>query len=266
VEWKSRAARRILSSGVQRSAPSRRDVIVTTQGVDPMKALLLLAVVTALMQPPSRRFEELTFRTPEGGTILYGLSIPGAYDPRQPRPLVLALHPGGDRTPYYGDMFMRQIFLPGLDALDPIMVAPDCPSGAWTDAGAERAVMALLDKVMTDYAIDRRRILVTGFSLGGSGTWFMSSRHPDLFTAAIVMAGRTDEPTERLGAIPTYVIHSREDEVVPFAQAQQRTGELERMGRIVEFDALQGLGHYNMGGYVGALQRAGRWVAQQWTK
>jgi len=231
-----------------------------------MKALFLLALIAALVQPPASRFQKLTFQTPDKTTILYGRAVPGDYDPRRPRPLVLALHPGGDKTPYYGDQFMRQIFFPGLADLDPIMVAPDCPTRAWSDPAAEQAVMALVDSVIAEYAVDRRRILVAGFSLGASGTWFMSSRHADLFTAAIVMAGRTNEPVEQLGKIPTYIIHSRDDQVVPFAQAEQRATELERMKRIVKFEALQGLGHYDMRGYVGALQRAGSWVTEHWEK
>jgi predicted esterase len=94
----------------------------------------------------------------------------------------------------------------------------------------------------------------------------MSSQHADRYTAAIVLAGRTDEPLERLAKIPTYIIHSRDDEIVPFAQAEQRAAELSAMGRVVKFEALQGLGHYAMRGYVGALQRAGRWVAERWEK
>jgi predicted peptidase len=231
-----------------------------------MKSFLLLALVAEMVQAPAPRFQRLTFRSPDGTTMLYGRSVPGDYDPRQPRPLVLVLHPGGERMPYYGDQVMRQVFQPGLGALEPIMVAPDCPTRAWSDPDAEKAVMALIAAVMTDYAIDRRRILVTGFSLGGSGTWFMSSHHTDLFTAAIVLAGRTDEPLERLAMIPTYVIHSRDDEVVPFAQAEERAAKLGDMGRIVKLEALQGVGHYAMRAYVGALQRAGRWVAEAWDK
>jgi predicted peptidase len=231
-----------------------------------MKALILLALVAELLQPSASRFQRLTFRAPDGARILYGRTIPADYDPSRPRPLVLALHPGGERLPFYGDQFMRQIALPGLAELDPIMVAPDCPTPAWSDPIADQAVMALIDSVMAEYAIDRRRILVTGFSLGGSGTWFMSSHHADRFTAAIVMAGRTEEPLERLASIPTYIIHSRDDENIPFAQAEQRAAGLTALGRVVKFDALQGVGHYAMRGYVGALQRAGRWVAERWEK
>jgi predicted peptidase len=231
-----------------------------------MKALFLLVLSAVLLQPPVSRFQRLTFRAPDGTKLLYGRTIPDDYDPRRPRPLVVALHPGGARTPFYGDQFMRQVALPGLADLDPIMVAPDCPTPAWSDPVADQAVMALIDNVMAEYAIDRRRVLVTGFSLGGSGTWFMSSHHTDRFTAAVVLAGRTEESLERLAKIPTYIIHSRDDEVVPFAQAEQRAAALSALGRVVKFEALQGPGHYAMRDYVGALQRAGRWVAERWGK
>ena len=51
------------------------------------------------------------------------INTPDNHDPGQPRPLVLALHPGGEKTPYYGAQFMRSLFLPGLRELNPIMVA-----------------------------------------------------------------------------------------------------------------------------------------------
>ena len=128
-------------------------------------------------------------------------------------------------------------------------------------------MIALLASVLDDYAVDRRRILVTGFSLGGRGTWFMASRHADLFTAAIPMAASTgDDPIDRLGTIPTYVIHSRDDVVVPFATAERIARQLEQMGRPVRFAALRDLGHFEMGGHVDALRRAGRWIAERWNR
>src|SRR6202171_2356050 len=168
----------------------------------PMKPLIVAALLAAFLQPPAFRWQQKTLETPDGTTLLYGRAVPGDYDPKQPRPLVLALHPGGEKTPYYGAQYMRSIFLPGLRELNPIMVAPDCPTRAWSDPAAEKAVMALVENVLSEYSVDRRRVLVMEFSLGGGGTWFMESRHSELFTAAIVMAGATDEPLERLGKIP----------------------------------------------------------------
>jgi predicted peptidase len=231
-----------------------------------MKPLIVGTLFAAFLQVPAFRLQQRTLQTPDGRTLFYGRAVPGDYDPKQPRPLVLALHPGGEKTPYYGAQYLRSVFLPGLRELNPIMVAPDCPTRAWSDPAAEKGVMALMENVLSEYSIDRRRILVIGFSLGGRGTWFMESRHPDLFTAAIVMAGTTDEPLEGLARIPTYIIHSRDDQVVPFAQAEQRAAALERMGRPVKFEALEGLGHFDMGGYSPALLRAGSWVAERWGK
>jgi predicted peptidase len=231
-----------------------------------MKPLIVAALFAALLQAPAFRLQQKTFETPDGTTLLYGRVVPGDYDPKQARPLVLALHPGGERTSFIGAQYMRTVFLPGLRELNPIMVAPDCPTPAWSDPAAEKAVMALMQNVLSEYSIDRRRILVIGFSLGGRGAWFMESRHPDLFTAAIVMAGTTDEPIESLARIPTYIIHSRDDQVVPFDQAQQRAAALERMGRPVRFEALEGLRHFDMGGYSPALRRAGSWVVERWNR
>lgn len=227
--------------------------------------LLALVLFAALSQQAAPAVLQRTFVSPEAGRILYGISIPAGYTSGEPRPLVLALHPGGERTPYYGLSFMRGIVSPALRDLGAIIVAPDCPARAWSDPTADRAVMALLESVMREYAVDRRRILVTGFSMGGRGTWFMSARHSDFFTAAIPIAGSSgDEPLERLGRIPTYVIHSRNDQVVPFGPDEQTTLQLGKLGRVVRFEPLDGIGHYEMGGYVDALTRAGRWVVERW--
>lgn len=232
-----------------------------------MKILLASTLLALLSQLSAPSVLQRTFVTPDAGRILYGISVPADYNSRQPRPLVLALHPGGERTPYYGLSFMRGIVSPALKELGAIIVAPDCPTRAWSDPMADRAVMALIQNVLENYAIDRRRILVTGFSLGGRGTWFMSSHHADLFTAAIPIAGSSGgEPLDRLGRIPTYVIHSRDDEVSPFEPDERTTRELEKLGRLVRFEALEGLSHYAMGGYVDALTRGGRWVAERWEK
>ena len=227
--------------------------------------LLASALFALLGQSTPPAVLQRTFVAPESGRILYGISVPAGYSAREPRPLILALHPGGERTPYYGLSFMRGIVSPALKDLNAIIVAPDCPTRSWSDPAAEQAVMALLQNVMKEYAVDRRRILVTGFSLGGRGTWFMSSRHADLFTGAIPIAGSSgDEPLDRLGTIPTYVIHSRQDQVVPFEPDERTTRQLEKMGKPVRFEALDGLGHYEMGGYIDALTRGGKWIAERW--
>jgi len=227
----------------------------------------LAAALLGFLQPPAPGLHRSTFPLEGRDPMPYAIAIPRGYDGQDARPLVLALHPGGGRIPYYGAAFVEQIVGRGLDGVHAVIVAPDCPTQAWTDPIADQAVMALLARVLADYRIDRRRILVTGFSLGGRGTWFMASHHADVFTAAIAMAAPTgDETLDRLATIPTYVIHSREDQVVPFAPAERTARALEKLGRPIRFEALDAASHYDMGAYVEPLRRAGRWVTDRWKR
>jgi predicted peptidase len=231
------------------------------------KRLILLCLLLLPARPASAAIHQRTFSVPQlpaVGLLRYGISVPDG-DRRQPRPLVLALHPGGERPAFYGSMYLARLFMPALERLGAIVIAPDCPTPAWTDADADQAVMALLQSVLGEYPIDRRRILVIGYSLGGRGSWFMAARHPDFFTAAIPIAGSPDgQPLERLGRIPTYVIHSRGDEIIPPGPDERAIAELDKLGRPAMIDLVDGGGHFDTSSYAPALIRAVNWVERQW--
>lgn len=231
-----------------------------------MTLLALLPALLAAFQTLAPGGYRMTLPVPGASEPMpVALIVPRGYDGTEPRPLVLALHPGGTRFPFYGGAFMDQVVAPGLYDLDPIIVAPDCPTQSWSDPVSEEAVLTLMKRVMAEFNVDPQRVLVTGFSMGGRGAWFMSARHTDLFTAAIVMAGSMGgQPLDTLGAIPTYVIHSRDDEVVPFGPAERGVRDLERQGRTVRFQALDGPGHFDMNEYVEPLRRAADWIADRW--
>ena len=228
--------------------------------------LLTTTLLGTLFQAPLEPgLHNTTFDVEGVGTLTYGIWIPRDYDPAEPRPLVLALHPGGSRGPYYGTTFLQGIVGPALSDWGAIIVAPDAPARSWANDTSERGVMALLDDVMDRYAVDTERILVTGFSLGGRGTWYMAARHPDLFSAAIPMAARSDSDDAALvGDMPVFIIHARDDEVVPFEPAQQLAREMEEREQTVSFMALDGVGHFQMG--IEPLRAAGEWVGERWAE
>ncbi len=199
------------------------------------------------------------------GAMPYAVSVPAGYDPATPAPLILALHPGGAQGSYYGSRNMQTIFEPALRGLNAVVVAPDAPTRRWATDVSDRGVMALLHEMVEEYSIDRTRILVTGFSLGGRGTWFFATRHPDFFTGAIPIAGRPgDDPLDALGDMPVHIVHSRADELVPVGPAEDAANQLREAGGNVVFTALDGIGHFTMGAYVPALRDAGEWMARQW--
>ena len=229
-----------------------------------MRWLLTTVLLSTMVQTPlDPGLHNTTIEVEDVGTVSYGILIPRDYDPAEPRPLILALHPGGSRGPYYGTQFLRGVVAPALQNWGAIIVAPDVPDRRWTNETSERGVLALLDDVIARYAIDTNRILVTGFSLGGRGTWYMASRHPDLFAAAIPMAARSDSDDAALvGDMPVFIIHAREDQVVPFGPAEQLAQEMEERGQTVSFLPLEGVGHFQMG--AAPLREAGDWVLERW--
>jgi predicted peptidase len=234
-----------------------------------MNALLAIALTGLVAQemPVSPGIHDLTLSSAGRVAMTYAVSIPKGYSPGRPVPLVLVLHSGGQRFPHYGREFMKMLVQPALNDWGAIMIAPDCPTESWTDDAAEQAVVALVQQAQQAYPIDRRRVLVTGFSLGGRGTWFLASRHADLFTAAIPMAASTGGAAlSQLGTIPTYIIHSRDDQVVAFGPEERTAKELTALGRPVRFEALWGLTHYEMFRYVEALRKGGRWVMERWNE
>ena len=209
---------------------------------------------------------ETVFDLGDGTVMRYAMSTPAGYtpSPERPRPLVLALHPGG-RSEYYGSWFMQSIVEPALRDWGAIIVAPDVPDERWASEPSERALLALVHHVVDRHDVDRARVLVTGFSMGGRGAWYMSTRHPELFTGVIVMAtGPGDGPLENLSATPLYIIHSPDDEVVPYPPVEEFALRLSARGYPVQMMRLPGANHGMMGDYVAPLTAAGEWMWRQW--
>ena len=231
-----------------------------------MPWLLTTALLATLAQPArGPGLHNATIEVDAVGTVTYGLWVPRDYDAGEPRPLVLALHPGGSPGPGYGAQFLRGIVAPALQDWGAVVVSPDAPGRRWDNEISERGVLALIDDVRAQYAIDPARILVTGFSMGGRGTWYFAGRHPDLFSAAIPMAARSDpDDARRVGDMPVFIIHARNDEVVPFEPAERTAQKMEARGQTVSFLPLEGVGHFQM--RAEPLRTAGEWVRQRWAE
>ncbi|WP_215399231.1 alpha/beta hydrolase-fold protein [Rheinheimera oceanensis] len=54
---------------------------------------------------------------------------------------------------------------------------------------AEQDVLAILQNVQASYHTDASRLYLTGISYGGFGSWFMASKHPQLFAAVAPVVG-----------------------------------------------------------------------------
>lgn len=227
--------------------------------------LCVLVAVGASVQAQSAAptVTETALDLGDGTALRYGIAVPADGDADSPRPLVLVLHPGG-RGEYYGSSFMQSVVEPALRSWGALVVAPDVPDRSWATARSERAVLALVERLASEHPVDRSRVLVTGYSMGGAGTWHLASRHPEVFTGAIVMAGSPRGVDLDEIRLPVYLLHSPDDEVVSFAAAEEAYRTLSERGHPVELRVLPGITHYMMGAYVPALRLAGDWMLERW--
>jgi len=195
-------------------------------------------------------------------TARYAIYIPQNYSPSKPVPLVLALHFGGGPNGA-GASVLAILVRPALEELGAIIVAPDSVLGQWDSPQNDRAVNLLLDGVLSSYNIDKKKIVVTGFSMGGAGTWHFAGKYPDRFSAAIPISGRPT-PSAAGWTVPVFAVHSRDDEVVPIGPAEARIAELKKAGVRAEIVVLTGISHHQTNRFVDGLRKAVPWLTEVW--
>ena len=219
------------------------------------------AAAEAVPVLPPGTYQQVVTR-PGGATFRYSLFVPTGYGKAGPSPLIVALHYAGEVTPFYGRGMIDGFARPGFENLKAIIVAPDSLGGDWTTEQNEAAAVWLTREVMKSYAVDPHKVALTGYSMGGIGTWFIGSKHQDLFTAVIPVssapAGETD------WKIPLYVIHSTDDEILPIEPVREHVARLKARGARIEWRELSKLSHYNTGSFVPALRDASSWLAGVW--
>jgi len=194
--------------------------------------------------------------------VRYAISIPPKYNRSHPVPLVLALHFGG-LPAGLGNAVMKALIKPALEGLGAIIVAPDSSGGGWDSPENDRAVNLLLEQVMQSYAIDKKKVVVTGFSMGGRGAWSWAAKYPDRFSAIVPVAGRPPESLEGW-RVPVLAVHSVHDTVIPIGPTQDAIATLKSAGVRAELIVLSGPGHHETYKFVDGLRQAVPWLQQIW--
>ena len=213
--------------------------------------------------PPG--LHSLTLLRENEPAIHYAISIPPNYSPSARVPLVLALHfgVGGGNSAGAGRDVLEILVRPALAQLGAIIVAPDSLRGDWSTAENENAVNLLLDAVLASYSVDAKKIVVTGFSMGGAGTWHFAEKYPERFSAAVPVAGRPPASAAEW-RLPVLAIHSRNDQVVPIGPTETRIAELQKSGTDAKLIALTGITHFETYRFVDGLRQAVPWLREIW--
>ena len=77
---------------------------------------------------------------------------------------------------------------------------------------------------MKSLPVDKNRIYVTGYSMGGFGTFHLLAQEPKLFAAGVPVAGGGNPGTaSSIKDVPVWVFHGAKDPTVPVAASNSRT-------------------------------------------
>lgn len=154
-------------------------------------------------------------------------------------PLVVFLHGAGERGEDLALVKKHGIpkLLEECKELPFIILAPQCPLEGWWSSELQ-ALDALLADIVERYRVDKRRIYLTGLSMGGYGTWHWAIAHKGTFAAIAPVCGGVHGPSrivEQLKNLPVWAFHGAKDPVVPIGEQQKLVEALRAVGGNVRF-------------------------------
>jgi predicted esterase len=180
----------------------------------------------------------------------YMVYLPDGYeaDPNKSWPLLFFLHGYGDR----GDnLFLLPkaspfIFIREKGHLPFIIVAPllNTEHTLFPDEYMTRA----LDEALTNYRVDKKRIYLTGMSMGGEAAYRFALNQPDTFAAvsplcAYLLSNTDTASLEKTKGLPIWAIHGADDQVISLARGQQAADAFKKAGADIRFSVLAGHDH-----------------------
>jgi predicted peptidase len=196
--------------------------------------------------------------------IHYLAFLPKSYSAKgEGVPLIVFLHGSGERG---NDLEKVKAWgPPAIAEKNPdfpfMVVSPQCPEG---EAWHALSLKAMLDEVLAKYNVDKRRVYLTGLSMGGYGAWDLASRYPQYFAAVSpICGGGIARMVGGMRSVPTWVFHGKKDDAVPEEESARMVGALKTAGGNVKYTVLPEAGHVDA--WVHAYGEAGlfEWFMQQ---
>lgn len=237
----------------------------------PILSCILLLLATSVIsaqeakveEDPVKLFEPREYVGADGKVLNYRLLKPSPYSADRQYPLVIFLHGAGERGDDNTAQLkhgMKEFCKPQWREKYPCYVmAPQCPEGKkwvevdWSadthDMPAEpseslRLVFELADTMVQDSAVNKNRIVITGLSMGGYGTWDALARRPEFFAAGLPICGGGDPKTAgKFSKVPLWCFHGDADKAVPVKRSRDMIEALKAADGTPKYTEYAGVGH-----------------------
>jgi len=237
-----------------------------------MKILItLFLLVTSLSGfAQDSLYQKKVFNASNGLALPYRLLLPANYDASKKYPLVLFLHGAGERGNDNEKQLVHgtKLFLTEENRKNypAIVVAPQCPTeNYWGSVTVDRttspftlsfdysrpettalqAAIELVNSSIADEGVDKKRVYITGLSMGGMGTFEAVYRYPKLFAGAAPVCGGGDvvRYSKKAAKVPFWIFHGDADAVVSVKESRAMVEKLKSLKTIVKYTEYGGVNH-----------------------
>ncbi len=195
-----------------------------------------------------RGFFQHVLELPEDGSRKYAVFVPPQYfiEPDHKWPLLVVLHGSGEigTDGVAPTQLGMGPYIAGRPKRFPFIAVFPQAHAMWYRGKEEIAIYQVIEDTCRQYRVDRDRIYLTGFSMGGFGTWELGVRRPDLFAALVPICGAA--PMDYLGNLvnmPVWAFHGALDANVKVEGSRDAVARLKALGGSPQYTEFPQVAH-----------------------
>lgn len=124
-----------------------------------------------------------------------------------------------------------------LDKNPTFVLAPQISGSDWTTDENTELIMEMLNEFIKNNKVDVNRIYVQGISSGANGVWNLALKYPEIFAAAVPMAGaipskyyEIENSFEKIANMPIWAFHAADDNIVSVDETKKAVAAIKKVG------------------------------------
>lgn len=185
-------------------------------------------------------------------TVGYWLYLPAEMD--ADTPLIVYLHGGSSKGDdldilIENDGFPQYLYNGDLGDVGAVVVIPQLSSGTVGWANIATTVKSLIIEVCKTQGLTSHHVNLTGHSMGGTGTWAIALRYPQLFDKIAPMSGSvtaSQENATALVGIKVWACVGSDDTIVAPESSCSMIELLKETGGDARLTVFDGAGHFDV--------------------
>jgi predicted peptidase len=133
------------------------------------------------------------------------------------------------------------------EEFDFIIISPQCP--LYKDWSSDIWFPLTFEDIKNKFKIDTNRVYLTGLSLGGEGTWYISEEYSNRFAAIAPVCGRIShissikKDVDKISSLPIWIFHGVKDCVYSVEESDEMYHLLKELNPEIKYTRYSNLGH-----------------------